>query len=174
VLQFIHLVDDTLIAIDRIGAVRHASDHHGWLLFDRDGRELGQAESGFSPFDLEPTTIVPAAAGETATTLFIDEDVEHRPERSDVQTARCQIVAWRVFTAGDWALPILVGEPEGGMLRVTLVRRPDGRMADPMGESWANLNEATTAFLAEAQEKWDREENEAVKDDVEVGEPSVH
>jgi hypothetical protein len=171
--SFIRLIDNTLLAADRVGSLRYAPDRRGWLLYDRDGRELGESAPGFDPLDLEPTVIVPAAAGEVATVLYIGEDVEGRPERADVRTARCQIAAWRCFI-GEWAAPVLVGEPEGEhSLRMTLVRRPDGRMADPMGASFANLNEATGVFLEEAQKWWDRGEEEVNTDD-EIGEPSVH
>jgi hypothetical protein len=53
------------------------------------------------------------------------------------------------------------------LLSLTLTRRPDGRMADPHGESFANLAEATTAFLAEAQEVWDHREDAKGEADAE-------
>jgi hypothetical protein len=79
--KFVRLLDRSLIAADRIGAIRHAPDHHGWLLFDHDGKEIGEAIEWFDPQDLEPTTVVPAVSGETATVLFVAGDIDHRPAR---------------------------------------------------------------------------------------------
>lgn len=169
--KFVRLLDGTWIAADRIGAIKHAPDHHGWLLFDRDGTELGEAVAWFDPSDLESTTIVPAAPGENATVLSVADDIDHRPTRTDIAVEKCQIAAWRVFS-GDWAVPVLIGAPDRTLHSVTLVRRPDGRIADPAGESFANLAEATTAFLEEAQEAWDHRED--AEEDAANTEPPTH
>jgi hypothetical protein len=162
------------IRTDRVAAIRHAEGRHAWLLFDAEDRLIGEAAPPFDPSVLnEAPVVLPAVPGETATVLHVQE-LDHRPERSDLVVAKCALIAWRVHGTG-WAEPVLIGDSDTNGPALMLVRRPDGRLADPFGSDYANLAEATTAFLKIAQQHWDRGGGDEDEEDEEANEPArVH